>query len=213
MAFCEIEPFPQKVLKKHWPGVPIYDDIRELTGARLAADGITVDVITGGFPCQDISFAGRGAGLAGERSGLFYEIARLIGELAPRFIIVENSAALLSRGLDSILGALASLGYDAVWNCIQAGNVGAAHIRDRLWIAAYIPNTQTARFFECWREQFKAVCAAPGDIHTFRSEPEPPRVAYGVPDQLDRVGALGNAVVPQIPELIGRAILEHMEAA
>lgn len=81
VAFCEIEEFPRKVLAKHWPDVPCYRDVRELTGARLAADGIGVDVICGGFPCQDISFAGKGAGLAGERSGLFYEIARLAGEL------------------------------------------------------------------------------------------------------------------------------------
>ena len=93
VAFCEIEPFPRRVLAKHWPSVPCYSDVRELTGARLAADGIRVDVICGGFPCQDISFAGLGAGLAGERSGLWSEIARLVSELRPRFVIVENVSA------------------------------------------------------------------------------------------------------------------------
>lgn len=137
VAFCEIEPFPQKVLRKHWPEVPLYDDVRTLTAERLAADGIAVDVITGGFPCQDISTAGKGAGLAGERSGLFYEIARLIGELGPLFVILENVSALLGRGLADVLGTLATLGYDAEWHCIPASHVGAPHRRDRIWIIAY----------------------------------------------------------------------------
>lgn len=139
VAFCEIEEYPRQVLAKHWPNVPCYRDVRELTADRLAADGIAVDVITGGFPCQDISTAGKGAGLAGERSGLWSEIARLVGELAPRFVIVENVAALLSRGLGTVLGDLASLGYDAEWHCIPASAVGAPHRRDRVWIVAY-PN-------------------------------------------------------------------------
>ncbi len=103
VAFCEIESFPRKVLAKHWPEVPIYEDVRQLTVERLATDGISVDVICGGFPCQDISVAGKGAGLAGERSGLWSEFARLIGEIRPRYAIVENVAALLSRGLGDVL--------------------------------------------------------------------------------------------------------------
>src|SRR3954467_14137569 len=137
VAFCEIEPFPRKVLAKHWPEVPCYHDVRELTVGRLAADGIGVDVICGGFPCQDISVAGKGAGLAGERSGLWSEYAPIIGELRPRFVIVENVAALLGRGLGTVLGDLAALGYDAEWHCIPASAVGAPHRRDRLWIVAY----------------------------------------------------------------------------
>ena len=137
VAFCEIEDFPRRVIAKHWPDVPCYRDVRELTAERLAADGIAVDVICGGFPCQDISTAGKGAGLSGERSGLFYEVARLVGELGPRFVILENVGALLSRGLDAVLGTLASLGYDAEWHCIPASAVGAPHRRDRVWIVAY----------------------------------------------------------------------------
>lgn len=97
-AFCEIEPFPRKVLAKHWPNVPCYNDVRELTGERLRADGIDrIDVITGGFPCQDISTAGRMAGIGeGTRSGLWSEIARLVGEIRPQFVIVENVANLLA---------------------------------------------------------------------------------------------------------------------
>ena len=90
VAFCEIEPYCRAVLRKHWPNVPCYEDVRNLTADRLRADGISIDVICGGFPCQDISTAGKGAGLAGERSGLFYEIARLVGELGPRYVILEN---------------------------------------------------------------------------------------------------------------------------
>ena len=137
VAFCEIEPFPRKVLAKHWPEVPIYDDVRTLGAERLAADGIAVDVICGGFPCQDISTAGKGAGLAGERSGLWSEIARLVGELRPSYVIVENVSALLGRGLGTVLGDLAEIGYDAEWHCIPASHVGAPHRRDRIWIIAY----------------------------------------------------------------------------
>jgi DNA (cytosine-5)-methyltransferase 1 len=137
VAFCEIEDFPRRVLAKHWPSVLCYRDVRELTAERLAADGIAVDVICGGFPCQDISTAGKGAGLAGERSGLWSEIARLVGELRPRYVIVENVSALLGRGLGTVLGDLAEIGYDAEWHCIPASHVGAPHRRDRIWIVAY----------------------------------------------------------------------------
>ena len=138
VAFCEQDAFCQHVLAQHWPGVPIYDDVRTLTTDTLRRDGIAaVDVICGGFPCQDISLAGAGAGIKGERSGLWSEYARLIGELRPRFVVVENVAALLSRGLDRVLGDLAALGYDATWDCIPASAVGAPHRRDRVWIVAY----------------------------------------------------------------------------
>lgn len=142
VAFCEIDPFCQKVLAKHWPGVPIYDDVRELTAERLRADGTEPDCIAGGFPCQDISIAGDGAGLAGERSGLFFEIMRLAGELAAigrpvRYILLENVSALLGRGLGDVLRALAAIGYDAEWHCIPVGRLGAPHERDRVWIIAY----------------------------------------------------------------------------
>lgn len=134
VAFCEIDPFCRKVLNKHWPNVPIYEDVRTLTAERLSADGIGVDVICGGFPCQDISVAGKGAGIEGERSGLWSEYARIIGELRPRYVIVENVAALLGRGLDKVLGDLAALGFSSVWHCIPASAVGAPHRRDRLWL-------------------------------------------------------------------------------
>jgi len=95
-----------------------------------------VDLICGGFPCQDISYAGKGAGLDGERSGLWYEFARVVRILEPRYVLVENVSALLTRGLDAVLGTLASLGYDAWWDCLQAANFGAPHIRDRVFVIA-----------------------------------------------------------------------------
>jgi DNA (cytosine-5)-methyltransferase 1 len=115
VAFCEIEPFQRAVLAKHWPGIPIYDDVRKLSGPELRAAGITVDVICGGFPCQDISVAGAQLGLDGERSGLWSEIARLVRELRPRYLIVENVSNLLNLGFGRVLSDLAALRYDAEW--------------------------------------------------------------------------------------------------
>ena len=139
VAFCEIEAFPRKVLAKHWPNVPCYDDVRTLTAERLAADGIRVDAICAGFPCQGISIAGKALGLSDPRSGLWGDTLRLVSELEPRIVLLENSAMLLARGIGDILGGLAAIRYDAEWHCIPAGNLGAPHERDRIWIVAY-PN-------------------------------------------------------------------------
>ena len=137
-AFCEIDPYAQKVLRKNWPEIPIYDDVRDITAERLISDGIRVDVITGGFPCQDISVAGNQAGIEGERSGLWSECARLIGALRPRYAIFENVTNLLNgeRGswFKRVLWDISSLGYDAEWHCIPASELGAHHHRDRVWI-------------------------------------------------------------------------------
>jgi DNA (cytosine-5)-methyltransferase 1 len=141
VAFCEFEPYCQAVLKRHWPEVPIYDDVRTLSADTLRRDGVwPIDVIAGGFPCQDLSFAGKRAGIEGERSGLWSEFARLIGEVRPRFAIMENVPGLLSAGHGRVLGDLAALGYDAVWDCVPASAVGAPHRRDRVWIVAYAPS-------------------------------------------------------------------------
>jgi DNA (cytosine-5)-methyltransferase 1 len=211
VAFCEIDPFCRRVLAKHWPNVPVYEDVRELTADRLRADGIAPDVICGGFPCQDISIAGKGAGLAGERSGLWREYARLIGEIRPRYVIVENVAALLGRGLADVLGDLAALGFDAEWHCIPASHVGKPHVRDRVWIAAYSPRLRVGkgRPAQIGNAQTFALPASPSRIADWREAYSGLRgVDHGLPHQLHRGRALGNAVVPQIPELIGRAILE-----
>jgi DNA (cytosine-5)-methyltransferase 1 len=152
VAFCESEDFPRRVLRKHWPDVPIYDDVRTLNADALRHDGIAVDVIIGGWPCQDISPAGTRAGLDGARSGLWSEIARLAGELRPRFLILENSASLLNsppeqpgRDFGRVLGDLAALGYDAEWHCLPAAAFDAPHIRDRLWIVGTLANAACVR--------------------------------------------------------------------
>ena len=136
VAFCEIDKAATKVLNKHWPTVPVFNDVSTLKGSDIGA----VDVIAGGFPCQDISVAGNGAGLEGERSGLWWEFHRLIKEIKPKVVIAENVAALRSRGLDQVLRSLSEIGYDAEWHCIPASAVGAPHQRDRIWIVAY-PNS------------------------------------------------------------------------
>lgn len=140
VAFCEQDSYCQAVLSERFPGVPIYDDIRTLTAERLRADGIRVEALAGGFPCQDLSFAGKRAGIEGARSGLWGEYARLIRELRPRLVFVENVPGLLSAGMGRVLGDLAALGYDAEWDCIPASAVGAPHRRDRVWILAQSQN-------------------------------------------------------------------------
>jgi DNA (cytosine-5)-methyltransferase 1 len=246
VAFCEIEPFCRRVLKKHWPEVPIYEDVRTLTADQLAADGIAVDVICGGFPCQDISSAGNRAGIDGQRSGLWAEYARLVRELRPAFVIVENVADLLHRGLDRVLGDLASIGYDAEWHCIPAAAVDAPHFRDRLWIVAHpdrgclhsdgpdasdggsLPAQGLERELRGGYRSESALADAHGkpvvgaaiaraERNPWPAEPAVGRVVDGIPRELvePRLKALGNSVVPAIPELIGRAILasEQREAA
>tara|TARA_R110002051_G_scaffold14406_1_gene46688 strand:- start:3045 stop:4253 length:1209 start_codon:yes stop_codon:yes gene_type:complete len=135
----EIDTWAREVLAKHWPDATRYEDVREVGAHNLAP----VDVICGGFPCQDISNAGKRAGIEGERSGLWSEYARIIRELRPRYVIVENVAALLTRGLDTVLGDLAESGYDAEWDIISAAAVGAPHLRERVWIVAYDANSDS----------------------------------------------------------------------
>ena len=129
----EIDPYATAVLKKHWPEVPKHDDVRTFP----PQGDYSVDLICGGFPCQDISVAGKGAGLAGARSGLWHEFARIIGEIRPRYVLVENVAALLARGMGTVLGDLSTLGYDAEWHVVPASAVGAPHRRERVWIIAF----------------------------------------------------------------------------
>ena len=216
VAQCEIDPYCNKVLAKHWPEVKRYGDIRELTAARLAADGIAVDAICGGFPCQDISAAGKGAGIAGARSGLWFEYARLIGELRPRVVFVENVAELCGRGLGDVLGSLAEIRYDAFWDCIPSSALGGLHKRERLWLTAY-PNTDSLRPQRVRlpaartgaREQFERLVQAALRVSVPAGRSG--GVSDGVPDRVHRLKALGNAVDPNVPELLGRAYLQAME--
>lgn len=132
----ERDPYAQKVLAKQWPGLPIHDDVT--TFPPDGSDNWNVDMITGGFPCQDISVAGKGAGLHGERSGLFYEIVRIAGILRPRWLLLENVPALLAgRGFPEVLGSLAASGYSEVrWRVLSAAEMGAPHLRKRIFIFA-----------------------------------------------------------------------------
>ena len=129
----EIDDYATRVLEKHWPNVRRWRDVRTWP----QPDTERVDLLCAGFPCQDISYAGRGAGLEGERSGLFFEAVRVVRQLRPRIVLLENVAALLTRGLDVVLGTLAEIGYDCEWHCIQAADVGAPHIRDRVFVVAH----------------------------------------------------------------------------
>jgi DNA (cytosine-5)-methyltransferase 1 len=129
----ELNEYRRAVLAERFPHAVRRIDVRDCGAHNLAP----VDLICGGFPCQDISQAGAGAGITGTRSGLWSEFARIVGELEPRWVLVENVPALRRRGLGVVLGELAALGYDAEWDCLRACDVGAPHRRDRIWIVAY----------------------------------------------------------------------------
>ena len=146
----EQDPFCRRVLAHHWPKAERFEDVREV-GENL----VPVDLICGGFPCQDISIAGKGEGLDGERSGLWREYARIVRLARPRFVVVENVSALLGRGLGDVLGDLASCGYDAIWDCIPASSVGAPHQRDRLFVVAWMADASGGRGWESWEKNRK----------------------------------------------------------
>ena len=213
VAFCEIDPYCRQVLRKHWPNVKIYEDVRELSSQHLTADGIGVDLICGGFPCQDISLVGKGGGIDAERSGLWKEYARIIGEVGPRYVIVENVSALLIRGIDRVLGDLAALGYDAEWHCIPASAVGAPHRRDRIWIIANSDKPRLQRWDGSCLSKWNDPERYAASRDWWSTQPDICRVAHGVPSRVDRIKSLGNSLVPQIPEIIGRAIMSatHQE--
>jgi len=211
VAFCEIEEFPRKVLAKHWPDVPIYGDI---TSDDFGSIG-PVDMVTAGFPCQNVSLAGKGAGISGDRSRLFWHILRTVRMVGRPKLLLENVAALLNRGMGTVLGALAQIGYDTEWHCIPASYIGARSLRDRVWIMAY-PERNSLQGGEviapAWREESREEqlaglvqpCAWP-TIPESRNR----GAGDGIPNRIHRNKSIGNAVVPQIPELIGKAILKH----
>jgi DNA (cytosine-5)-methyltransferase 1 len=271
----EIDDYATRVLERHWPDVHRERDIRQCGRHNLER----VDCIIGGFPCQDISYAGKGAGLDGARSGLWYEFARIVCELEPRIVCVENVSALLTRGLDQVLGTLASFGFDAEWHCIPAAAVGAPHIRDRVFVLAYrqgesafaehaeVAELQTgdvgnansprrktrAAKREVCGETRKQVFAArgenvsdangpqrqggrlPGGTRTEHAdtgsggwwESEPAvgelvdgvsgglvrfagRVATGIPNRVHKLRCLGNAIVPQVAEVVARMAMDRL---
>ncbi len=268
----EIDDYANQVLGKHWPGVARWKNVKTFP-PRPVSDW-QCDVIAGGFPCQDLSFAGKGAGLAGERSGLFSEIIRVAGIIKPRAIVLENVAALYARGLGVVLGELAQIGYDAEWHCVSAASVGAPHRRDRVFIVAWHANgdskpagfvhlanadgTQRERSgvssgihagnpninsASSGREQTQKMAdsasvrqsgprvhgksvnttkgsegetnhvkpSGQGKESHWHSEPAVGRVANGVPRRVDRLRCLGNAIVPQVAQVVAERLLEILD--
>ena len=247
--FCESDAYCRRVLALRWPGVPVYEDVR-----TLEAPG-RVDVLAGGFPCQDLSAAGRRAGIAGERSGLWAHFARLIRELRPRYVLVENVPGLLVGGMGRVLGDLAESGYDAEWDCLPAATFGAPHLRARIFILAYPgsgrgqgdgvragrdsagcggaavaypervgrarregvggpgdPDREASKWPEGAGLARRCSPPLPTELRRYAAawavEPDVGRMAHGVPSRMDRLRVLGNGVVPQVAEWIGRRILE-----
>lgn len=243
-AYC------RAVLAKHWPDALRFDDVRTVGAENLPA----VDVLCGGFPCQDVSAAGRRAGIVvGTRSGLWFEYSRIIRELRPRYVVVENVAALLTLGLDAVLGELAESGYDAEWDCIPASSVGAPHQRDRIFVVAYpagddvawwghpradqrhakrhaavperrshyvanasggdaqgiVPQRDDSQDWRIARERSTGLRDRGRHCREWAPEPAVGRVAHGIPERVDRLKALGNAVVPQVAEVVGRLIAQR----
>jgi DNA (cytosine-5)-methyltransferase 1 len=217
----EIDPFCRAVLERHWPEVRRYEDVRRVHAyggfdAGPCADCLSaVDVLVGGFPCQDVSYAGGGAGLDGIRSGLWGEMRRLVRELRPRYVVVENVAGLLPRGLGRVLGDLAGIGYDAEWSCVSACAVGAPHVRRRVFLVAYPDGEHgRARLWHSDAPTVRALQAFDGFARArtgWQARLADPSTLYGgadgVPDGLDRNHAIGNAIVPAIAEWIAQRLL------
>ena len=204
----EKDDYANRVLEKHWPNVRRCKDVCDFPPEPT---GWECDLICGGFPCQDISLAGKNAGIEGERSGLWREFTRIVRILRPRYVVLENVAALLGRGLGDVLGDLADCGYDAEWSVLSACSVGAPHTRERLFIVSY-PHGM-------FREEGMGFDA---DEFTRIQRGNPPEMqgdwlatvtansgsANGIPDWSHRCRTLGNSIAPPVAEWIGRRIIE-----
>lgn len=218
----EREPFCRRVLANHWPDTPRYGDVRDVDPQELAP----VDLLCGGFPCQDVSKLRAGDGISGPRSGLWWEMFRLIRGLRPTWVVAENVPALRVRGADGVSAALESEGY-AVWPCVVGAWAAAApHRRDRVFILAYANgarlesrrekrSTDDDRVHDADRvghlaptETVRAGWAAARDAGWWATEPPVGRVVNGLPGRVDRSRAIGNAVVPQVACVVAEAILE-----
>lgn len=239
--FSEVDEYASAVLRKHWPEVPNYGDIKAIPWRKIRKP----DMLVGGFPCQDISIAGKGAGIKeGTRSGLWSEYAKAIRILRPKYALIENVPMLANRGLNVVLSDLAKIGYDAQWNIISAASVGAWHKRERIFLLAYSSG------FGCGKMPIRELDQSSSDrtqvllqkkpatkanIPNFQSlfsqrllqrqreiqsrrgswweaEPHVGRVVDGLPARVDRIKCLGNAVVPQVAETLGYWIRDFIEA-
>ena len=211
----EIDPYACKVLSKHWPKVPNHGNIKQINWGDI----VQPDVICGGYPCQPFSLVGQRRGEADERH-LWPWVREAISQLRPKYAILENVRGHITLGLSTVLGELASIGYDAEWTVVRASAVGASHRRERLFIVAH-PN-ESSMVYSDFNGRSQAVSnntrtiikagggssdSAPGS--GWLLEPDVGRVANGVPFRVDRLRGLGNAVVPQVAELIGRMVLDY----
>lgn len=205
IAYCEIDPYCQAVLLNRQfdgllPIAPIWDDVSTL---RVQGNGRNIDIIYGGFPCQDISVAGHGAGLEGKRSGLFYEIMRLAKEIKPKFIFLEKVPAITTRGGLQVVREIAEMGYDCRWCHVSAGEVGAIHKRERFFLLAHNGSERIQGFSKkqvSWKSNIQKVQDERGfkDLRE-RSNLFTPKLCgsgNGIRFRMERTHALGNAVVP-----------------
>lgn len=261
--FCENEPYAKEILKKHFPKTPIYGDITKIDFEAVPK----VDILTGGFPCQDISNAGKRAGIEGGRSSLWKYYLKAIRILRPKFAVIENVSALTHRGLNVVLADIAKIGYDAEWYNISASSVGALHRRERIFIIAYMQSKRKRNMAMEWKQNKKKsnierncnavenpkcnrcikgnrdnvnrgeeeeedsdkfACSSTNVSNTSKkrleggqyqkrqfdkqgwwsTEPNVGRMANGVSSRVDRIKCLGNAVVPQVSQVVAQAIKE-----
>jgi DNA (cytosine-5)-methyltransferase 1 len=222
----EIDEYCQKILKLRWPDVPKWKEIREFKGDEVKG----VDLVAGGFPCKNISSAGDKEGITGKESWLWKEMLRVIRVVRPRYTFVENVSALLNRGMDEVLGDLASIGFDAEWEMLPAYAFGAPHRRFRVWIIGYpndkgeptgpindeapwlqktIPHHPSKRLERDAGAIIQGHGYRPAMCNWWSSEPSVDRVDDGTPRRMDRLKLLGNGQVPQVVEWIARRILEY----
>lgn len=214
----EIDPFCRAVLRKNWNKCKIYEDVKDV---RIENEVKQVDVICGGFPCQDLSIAregsgqGRGKGLDGSKSGLYREFIRVIEELSPIGFVIENVPTLVNRGLETILGEIAKLGYDAEWHIVSAASVGGPHLRKRVFIMGYANCSHPQRGWipsGVQEENEDTYCSSGWrPDKTWPTEPDFPRVVNGVPNWSHRAKALGNAVVPKVAGVVGKRFVEIID--
>jgi DNA (cytosine-5)-methyltransferase 1 len=214
----EIDPYARRILEKHWPTVPKWDDVRTFPPEK---GSWSVDLICGGFPCQPVSFAGRQRGVADER-WLWPEFARILRHLRPRFTLLENVPGLFVRGIDEVLGSLAEIGLNAEWETIPTAAFGSHFIGERVFIIASNATSRCLRRKGDWKATKQDVASSPWGrlqferllqlvLQTAVSTRNPSRISDGVSHRVDRLRCLGNAVVPQVAEWIGRRIMESYQ--
>jgi DNA (cytosine-5)-methyltransferase 1 len=221
----ELDPYCNEVLATHWPEVPRHDDVRTAPEWWLGEQRPRVDVVCGGFPCQPFSVAGKQLGTADERWGWPW-MADVIRAVGPRYVVVENVSALI-RNRDAfgwMLGDLADLGFDAEWTLYHASDFGAPHPRQRLYVVAYTAGDGRRPHDLLVPSEERAAPLATGGLPRpsvaerrvsagawLEREPRVARLVDGIPHQVDRLNALGNAVVPQVAQFVGRLIIDHHE--